>query len=135
MSLAGIRDGLKTRLETAISGLKCYDTAPGNVSELPCAIVFADSGTYTEDFGGAPEHTLIITLLVTEAGGFEKGQDAVDPYIAISGSKSVFAAVQADSTLGGNCDTSVVQGYRNYGVREYGDRQFFGVDFDLRAWE
>lgn len=129
MTVAGIRDAIKTALET-ISGLRVYDTVPDSIGELPAAWVLPTGGTYDFDVGGDMEHRFEIVLLVQRGGSLTEAQDALDGYLAESGTGSIKAAVDA-ATLSTHADAIRVEGYRDYGGMEYAGQLYLGVRFDV----
>jgi hypothetical protein len=129
MSLAGIRDAIKTALET-ISSLRVYDTAPESIGELPAAYILPVSGSYDFDAGGHMTHRFEIVLLVRQGGSLAEAQDSLDAYLAESGASSVKAAVDAAS-LGTHGDIIRVEGYRDYGGLEYGGMLYLGAKWDV----
>lgn len=129
MTVAGIRDAIQAALQT-ISGLRVYDTVPASVGELPAAWVVPIGGTYDFDVGGDMEHRFEIILLVRSGGSLAEAQDAIDGYLAESGTGSVKAAVDA-ATLSTHADAIRVTGYRDYGGMEYAGQPYLGVRFDI----
>ena len=131
MSLAGIRDAIKTAL-AGISGLRAYDTAPESIGELPAAYVVPVSGSYDFDIGGNMMHRFDIVLLVQRGGSLAEAQDALDAYLAESGSNSIKAAVDS-ANLGANADAIRVTGYRDYGGLSYADQLYLGCRFEVEV--
>jgi hypothetical protein len=56
-------------------------------------------------------------------------------FIDASGTSSIHAAIEGGVTLGGAAQTSQVVAYRDYGLRDIGDQQYLGVDFEIHVWE
>lgn len=131
MSLAGIRDAIKTGLET-ISGLKVYDTAPENIGQVPAAYVLPVRGRYDLNLGGDMEHLFEIVLLVQRGGSLAEAQDSLDDYLAESGASSIKAAVEA-ATLSTHGELIQAEGYRNYGGLEYAGQVYLGCKFDVKV--
>lgn len=52
-------------------------------------------------------------------------------YMAGSGAMSVVQAIQADKTLNGSCDDSVVKSYRGNRLFNIGEAKFYGVEIDV----
>lgn len=132
MSLAGIRDAIKTALET-ISGLKGYDTAPETPNEFPCAYVVPRSGNYTDSLGSGSLLQFEIVLLVAKGPGLGRAQDSLDGYLAPSGATSIKAALEAGD-YGAHGTGPMCTGFRDYGALQYGenDNVYLGCKFDFQ---
>ena len=129
MSISGIRDAIKTGLET-ISGLKAYDTVP-DVIRTPCAFVLPKLGEY--DFTASTScyrMDMEITLLIGRQGDIQASQDAIDGYIAPAGAGSVKAAVEG-ADFGIHADSIRVKGFKDYGSFTFSGTQYLGVRFDV----
>ncbi len=129
MSISGLRDNIKTALET-ISGLRAYDTVPDNL-EVPCVFVRPSNGSYDEVASAAvwiPRFE--VTLLVARIGDVGESQDALDSYIEPTGTNSIKAAVEA-GTYTGNASDVRVTGFRDYGGLVFGGVTYIGVKFDV----
>ena len=115
-TFTAIRNALATTIGTAIPGLRT-GTNPLQVN-LPCAIVMPVTGTfvsYSQTFDGLPDYHLRVIVAVPTSDS-QSGEGDLDPYIATSGASSVWAAVQANQTLGGVVSSAVVLEVTAYGV-------------------
>ncbi len=134
MSVLGIRDAIKTALET-ITGLTAYDNVPETIPSdgFPLAMVYPLKGTFHEDFSGQMGHEFEITLLVGQCPGLAaSAQDALDGYLSESGTGSVVAAVEA-ATLSTHGDAIVVTGYNDYGFIQFKELTYWGVRFGVQV--
>ena len=108
MNLIAVRQGLATALDT-ISGLRVFDYVPDS-APVPAAIVEPLEITY----GAAMQdglHNLRGYVTVFDGRMSDRSsQDRVDTYVATTGTKSIKAAIEADPTLSGSCQTSQVIG-------------------------
>ena len=109
--LTTIRDGIETRLKT-ITGLQVYDHEPDATTVTPAASISLAGVTYNETFEGASTagdrtYRWVITLRLSGLIPEEQWQE-LDSYIAPTGSKSILAAIDADDTLGGAVEYSVM---------------------------
>lgn len=130
-TVAAIRDGLKTRLET-ISGLRAYDTVPG-APNLPCAIVMPDGIAYDTTCGrGADTYAFLITVLVSDADS-GLAQDALDGYCNGTGATSIKTAIEGEQTLGGLVSYARVVALRDYGTVKAGGVDYLGGVFMLEV--
>lgn len=123
-------DGLETRLAT-ITGLRVFDHVPDNFAP-PCAFVLPDSINYWEGFaGGDAQHRWTVTVIVGRTAD-RAAQRSLFEYISYSGTKSVRAAIEADRTLGGVCQTLLVERADNIRMLTQGDANYLAADFAVR---
>ncbi|MDP6823863.1 MAG: hypothetical protein QF554_11305 [Dehalococcoidia bacterium] len=110
MSLALIRTAIVDALAT-VSGLKVYDHQPHTVEELPAMIVTLNGANYidlTFDFR---------LLLLAESWDAAEPEEAVLPFLELSGASSICALLNADP----GCVTVSAGGVDKY--------RFAGVDY------
>jgi len=106
-TLAEVRDGLETRLGT-IYGLRVYDYVPDDVYS-PAAIIFPPThADYRDDLGLGGYTAQFVVLLLVPAT-IDRQQLDLYALLDRTGPSSIFAAIEADRTLGGlNVDTRAV---------------------------
>lgn len=124
-TFTAVRQALATQLGNRITGLRAVANRNAQVNP-PAAIVMPVTGSfirYGTSFDGSADISLRVILLVSEADS-ASGQDNLDAYLATSGSSSIYAAVQADPTLGG-----VVQYAAVVEATAYGLMNWAGVDY------
>ncbi len=131
MTIAGIRDAIKTALET-ITGLRAYDTVPDTVNELPVAWVIPRSGSYDYTVGNNMVMQFEVTVLVSRQGSISEAQDKLDGYILPTGSGSVKAVVDA-AILSTHAQAIRVTDFREYGGLEFGGAIYAGVKFGVEV--
>lgn len=131
-TITAIMDGLETRLAT-ISGLRVSDVSPGQINP-PCAIVgVPDIPEYRLTMrNGYANVTFTITVLVSAAVD-RIGQKRLAGYADFTGSGSVRTAIEADKTLGGTVQDTVVDSFRVLGLEEVGVIGYFGGVFNVRV--
>jgi hypothetical protein len=129
-TIAAIRAGLKTRLETIV-GLRVVDYRPGSLNP-PMAVVVRQSTTFDVSFDGADDNTMAIIVYV-QFGDDRVAEDNLDAYLDPSGASSIVAAVHADPTLGGVVDYSRVVDVVDNGLVAYGntDLQYLAATFTV----
>lgn len=122
MDLNAISDGLTTALET-ISGLRVYGFNADSISE-PAAIISAPDQVlydFTMD-DGSHVVTVKIHVLVSRVSD-RAASSALSAYINSTGAQSVKAAIEADTSLGGACQTlrveSASSSYMSVGSVDY----------------
>jgi hypothetical protein len=106
-TLAQVRDGLEARLDT-IAGLRVYDHVPENV-HYPAAVIFPPTHNDYRDDLGIGGYTVQIIVMLFVPANIDRKQLDLYALMDRTGASSVFAAVEADRTLGGlNVDARVV---------------------------
>lgn len=110
--ITNIRNGLETQLKTIV-GLQVYDHEPDGASVMPAASIAFAGWTPGETFsssgrpGGSASYRFIITVRISGIVPEEQWQ-ALDDYINPTGTNSILAAIDADDTLGGVVDYTVM---------------------------
>jgi hypothetical protein len=131
-TIAQIRDGLATRLET-IDGLRAHRTRPGQINP-PCAVVSRRQTRFDQTFDGADDFTFAVTVFV-QFGNDRTAQEALDAYLNPSGASSVVAAIHGDPTLGGVVDYARVVSAEQDGLETYAEVEYLAVDFVIEVGE
>lgn len=107
-TLAQVRDGLAARLDT-ITGLRVTGYLPDDVGGYPAALIFPPTNAdYSDDLGSGSFTVQFVVMLLVDAAS-ARHQDTLYELLDRTGTRSVFAAVEADRSLGGlNVDARVV---------------------------
>jgi hypothetical protein len=122
-----IAAGLRVNLAT-VNGLRVFDHVP-DVFAPPCAFVMFDSVDYNNAFRtGNPRYTFTVTLVVGRTSD-RAAQLAINDYLDTTGAKSIFAAIESDSDLGGKAQDLVVLRAENMRIIQSGDLTHMAVDF------
>lgn len=128
MGLQAIGDGLKAALE-AVDGLeRVYTWMPDSVAP-PCVVVgFPERVEYQGTFGAVGMTTWLfpITLYASRADALN-GQRILAAWLDASGPASVRAALEADPTLGGACDTVLIQPAADFGAYDVAGTPYLGM--------
>ncbi len=137
MTLALVRSGLKTRLET-ITSLKghCYNVVPNQVNGPAFAVVRPVRTQAHATFASRGAMYFEVEVGVSLAGGLEAAQGRLDPYLDASGTESVIAAIEADSDLGGSAgaeDVSII-GWRDYNTFARNGIDYLGATLDVEVY-
>jgi len=98
-TLAQVRDGIEARLDT-IDGLRVYDYIPGDVNYPAAAIFPPVHNDYRDDQGFGSHTTRWVVMLFVPAVVDRQQLDLYD-LLDRTGTKSIFAAIEADRKLGG----------------------------------
>ena len=105
--VSDIRNGIEARLKT-ISGLQVYDHEPDSTTYTPAASIAFAGWTPNVTYGNASrDYRWVVTLRLSGSIPQEQWQ-ALDDFIAPTGNKSILAAIDADPTLGGIADYTVM---------------------------
>jgi hypothetical protein len=123
-SFAAVRAALASYLTTA-TGLQVTPNRFAQVNP-PMAVIMPVTGSfirYSATFDDETDYTLRVIVLVSE-GDSAAGQDLIDGYLSASGPASIYAAVQADPTLGGKVSFAAVTEATGYGLMN-----FNGIDY------
>lgn len=130
-TLQQIADGIETRLAT-VTGLRVFDHVP-DLFATPCSFVLPGSIAYWGDFaGGNAEVEVVITVVVGRTSD-RAAQKSLYTYMSYSGAGSIRAAIEADRTLGGVCQTLLVERADNIRMLAQGDATYLAVDFVVRV--
>lgn len=132
-ALTSIRDGLKTRLET-ISGLTASEYVPDYIVPPIALVAPLNSLNYDSTMArGADTYEIPVILYISRIDA-QTSQDEVDSYLASSGSNSVKAAIEGDTTLGGAAMSVRVISASDYGEYEVTQgTSFLGVTFNIEV--
>lgn len=133
MDIGSIRDELKTLLGN-VSGLRTYDTIP-DVPNTPAAVVrpaeqFLD---YHPSMGSKYATASFEVLILVQRASERAAQDALDGYLSsgTSETSSIIDAIEADATLNGAVDDTIVRAASDYGPMTWNDITYLGARLDV----
>ena len=122
-------EGIAERLNT-IAGLRVYENIADSF-QPPAAMITIDTVDYHQAFrGGDSVYTFRISLMVGRTDD-RTAQKKLDEYLSYSGNKSIRQAVEADPTLGGRVEASVVTSGGNIAAIQVNEATYLGVEFDV----
>lgn len=75
---------------------------------VPCALVGIKESNFHEAFGGYATFDFTVTLLVARPSD-RAGIEAIEAYMSSTGTSSIMAILEADGTLGGVADNTIVK--------------------------
>lgn len=107
----------------AVEGLREVYPRAVTTANAPCAFVEVGEGaflTFKASLDGARDLGLVITLIVGR-GQDRSSSELLDSFLADSGPTSIYAAVEADPTLGGVVESAAVMSASNYGTIPWSD--------------
>lgn len=128
-----VRSGLATRLNTGI-GIAAPAQIPSTPTP-PCALVIPALNEFQQQFDptGPRWHNFTIKVLAGKVGD-SGSQLLLDSYLDTTGSKSVYAALMADRTLGGVAIDLRVPSFQGYGAFVYSELTLLGVEFSVQVF-
>ena len=124
-TFAAVRAAVATYLANNIPGLRATPNRFLQVNP-PMAVIAPQTGSlirYSTTMDAETDYSLRAIILVSE-GDSSGGQDLLDAYLSPTGPQSVYAAVQADTTLGGQVSYAVVVEATGYGLTNWN-----GIDY------
>jgi hypothetical protein len=112
---------------TAQTGLRATAQADGRINP-PAAAILPVTGSfirYDATMDGTADLSLR-ALVMVQMGSAGSGQGNLDPYLATTGSQSLYAAFKKDPTAGGAVHFAVVREATGYGVVNHGGVDYLG---------
>jgi hypothetical protein len=128
LTLTQARQAVATTLTNQIPGLRVVLTRLGQVNP-PCVMVLPHTGTfatYQVSMDGQADWTLRVVVVASLANS-QGGQDILDPYLSVTGPLSIWAAVRADTTLGGQVGYANVTEANGYGDMFINDQAYLAA--------
>ena len=83
--------------------------------------------------GGLTEWSMQVQLIAGRMAD-QQSQRQIDAWLSWDGDQSVRQALEADRTLGGNCQTSRVTGADALSSVQVGDSEYIGVTVAVTVW-
>jgi hypothetical protein len=118
-----------------IDGLSRYPRPPSSV-EVPAVVVSlpaGELGDYSPVMGqDCMDLTLVVNVFV-QWGDDEAAWTELQPFVDRAGASSLFAAVNADPTLGGVVDSALPFNPTNFGPYTYGAVQYLGAEMTVEV--
>ncbi len=135
MGLELIGSGIKTRLETISSIRRVFAPSelPDSINQFPTALIIPGETTYDTAFDRNSGFTFRILLVFTKQDQPSVLANMLD-YIEISGSDSVVAAINGDSTLNSSADDSRIISNKGLGTTVWGGITYLSTEWELQAW-
>jgi hypothetical protein len=100
----------------------------------PAAIITRAEVDYTQNMsGGLTEWSMQVQLIAGRMAD-QQSQRQIDAWLSWDGDQSVRQALEADRTLGGNCQTSRVTGADALSSVQVGDSEYIGVTVAVTVW-
>lgn len=135
MSFTAIGDGLAVRLRT-IRGLRVFalKDLPDSVNQFPAALVLPGETPYVTTLNSTDcDYNFRVILLFAKADTPSAISKMLD-YMAVSGDKSVVAAIHGDKTLDGSADTCKVSRNLGVGGTTWGGYVYLSSEWLVQIW-
>jgi hypothetical protein len=130
-TVSQVATGLQTAL-SAISGLRTFNYQPEQENP-PFAYPQINSINYHRAYQGG-DVVMDWTVYVIVGRWLDRtAHAALDDYLSYSGSKSVRAAIEADPTLGGVCQTLIVRSGADITSLDAGGAQFLVIQMQVEV--
>ncbi len=126
-----VATAIQTKLAT-ISGLRTYNYQPEQITP-PVAYPELTQVVYHRTMGNGTALTQMEWLVHCIVGRYtdRTAHDLLDQYLSATGAKSVRAAIEADSTLGGVVQASLISTSADISSLTTGDAEFLQIQFTL----
>lgn len=131
-SVSQVANGLKTRLDT-ISGLRVYAFQPDQNATNPVGFPILEEVIYHRAFQGGDVLMNWTIAIIVGRYTDRTAYALLDDYLSFDGAKSVRAALEADKTLGGICQTLIVQSSADVTSISQADAEFLQIRFRVQV--
>jgi hypothetical protein len=127
-----VATAIQTKLAT-ISGLRTYSYQPEAINPPPVAYPELTQVVYHRSMGNGTALTQMEWLIHCIVGRYtdRTAHDLLDQYLSATGAKSVRAAIEADTTLGGVVQASLISTSADISSLTTGDAEFLQIQFTL----
>ena len=123
-----VLDAITAQLRAA--GIRAYDR-PADIQAAPAVFVLVESVDFQNAFAlGDPRLTFTLTCVVARTSD-RAAYDRLSEFVAPTGDKSIRQIIESDRTLGGVCQTLIVQRADNIRMLSQGDADYLAVDVSL----
>lgn len=132
MTIQDVHDGLKVRLDT-VTDLVTFSYQPAR-AVYPCAFPLLPSVDYHQAFArGLSEVSVDVVLLVASIEEETRTSNLL-AYLDPTGSQSIPAAIEGDTTLGGAASDVIVRQFRPFGMDDIAAMQAIGGVFPVSVY-
>lgn len=131
-TVTGIRAGIADALGK-IRGLRTAATIPED-PKPPIAVVTAPTITYDTAFGRGMDTYSFPVMVIVGRVSDRVAQQTLDAFCAPTGSSSIKAAIHANPTLSGACQSARVVEMNNYGSISINDVEYLSAEFTVQVY-
>lgn len=130
-SVKQVRAAVKTTLTAAIAETSVYERVPGSVV-VPAILIVPAQADYVAVMGNAATGWEFDLVVLAPSTDEDVAQDILDDYVDARGSKSIVAAIHANTGLGRTDCSAVVRRMTNYGFKyKVGTDDYIGATLRL----
>jgi len=118
-----------------MDGVQVNAFPPGTIN-VPALVITPGQGqflNYRASFDGQADLDLLVTVFV-QRGQERSSNEQLDEFTAQSGTRSVFAAVENDPTLGGVVSSAAVLSAGSYGSFTFAGAEYLGITFTVEIY-
>ncbi len=130
MTIAAVRTAIGTALSTISSIKSVNNQVPDSIPKMPATIAQLEQIRYHATLDGSIVQVWRVLLLIGERDS-KAAHDDLDPYLAVSGSDSIKAAIEGAS-IGDNPTVTLAE---NVGFVVYRTQTFVGAEFIIEVPE
>jgi len=131
-NLSDIRKGLSGQL-SLVRGLRVSEHVPEQLNP-PAAVITRAEVDYTQAMSGGLTMWSMQVQLVAGRMADQQSQRQIDAWLSWDGDQSVRQAIEADRTLGGNCQTSRVTTAEALTTLQVGDSEYISVTVNVTVY-
>lgn len=126
-----VMEGIEARLLT-IEGLRVASYAPDQINPPQAIVGVPPVPNYRASFGSAGELQIQPTITILVSAALDRvGQQKLASYVDKTGTQSVYAAIEADKTLGLSNVECIVRSFQPLGLQDVGVLGYYGGVFTL----
>lgn len=126
-----VMEGIETALGT-IEGLRVASYAPDSINPPQAIVGVPPVPNYRASFGSAGELQIQPTITILVSAALDRtGQQKLASYVDKTGTQSVYAAIEADKTLGLTNVECIVRSFQPLGLQDVGVLGYYGGVFTL----
>lgn len=131
MNLHDLREAAKTTIAT--TGLRGTPYTPDQINP-PSFWVANATINYQDVLGGGTAKVTMSVVVALSSAEAQRSEQTLDDYLSTDGARSIYAAVEADPTLGGACDSAALLTMDETGVVEIAGQQYIGAKCTLEVF-
>lgn len=128
-TVSQVAEGIKTRLAT-VTGLRTFSYQPEQVNP-PVAFPVLESIEYHGAMAGGNVRMRFNVMVIVGRYLDRVAHSNLDGYLSYDGATSLRAAIETDRTLGGVCQTLIMDSGLSVGTLVVAEAEFLSVSFSL----
>jgi hypothetical protein len=130
-TIVQVMQGIETRLKT-ITGLRVEEFKPDQINPPQAIVGVPPIPDYRRTFGSTGQLMIEPTITILVSAALDRvGQLKLASYVDKTGAQSIFAAIEADKTLGLPDVECIVKSFEPLGMQDAGLIGYYGGVFHL----